>query len=167
MNRGGGMKLARAFFAILAWIGGVGSSPVFGHAHGSSSTPHSHAAAGFLDHDHPVPGFEADHDDVPQMEESVFHLHTAWMGMPFSLATPEGSEQEGKISSTLNCDAYLVHGNSATRLDPAVGSPLTGPACWTLHVHFISPSPLRPGPSTPDGLRQLDATCLRSMNLRC
>ena len=164
MKWGRGMRLAGVFLAILAWIGGVGSSPVFGHAHALSLDLHGHASSSLLiARDHAATDY-----DGPALEEFAFHLHTAWLGMPISLPAPSPLPGAGQAASDYSSNAFVAVASPVASADHACQAPFPAPLDCPWHPLLAPPDASRPSSShARQGDPSPSGAGLRSVNLRC
>ena len=164
------IKSVRLLLAAIALAGSVGSSPVIGHAHGPIlDTSHHHH--GWADHDHSPPHAEEgdDHDATPRVGESVFHLHGAWFGIPFSLPTaaPRGTQGE-RIDYHPGADACLVQASASDVVHPRWEPPLSSPESWLLYPLCAPSGQPSPFMSLPSETTSTSGVLLmRSVLLRC
>jgi hypothetical protein len=87
----------RVFLATAVLGGSVGSSPMFGHSHDEPEGDyHDHLAWSaddhhdHHDHEHSRVQHESNivSDLIVEPDDSVFHVHGTWFGIPFSLPVP-------------------------------------------------------------------------------
>ncbi len=94
MRSCGPKKLLKLIVAASVFVGSVASTPTIGHAHSLPASPlpdldhaeglaHSHGS-----HSHGQPVDEHLHDAVIALDDSVFHLHGVWFGIPFTARAP-------------------------------------------------------------------------------
>jgi hypothetical protein len=81
--------------AAAVLVGSVSSTPTFGHAHQKPEADH-HDHLDWAAHDHSHSHMEAvfgteQHASV-ETNDSVFHLHGMWFGIPFRLPAPTERE---------------------------------------------------------------------------
>ena len=87
-------KLLKLMVAASVLVGSVASTPTFGHAHRlSASMPYDHDHSEALahshgSHSHGQPVDDHAHDAVIALDDSVFHLHGVWFGIPFTTPAP-------------------------------------------------------------------------------
>ena len=104
-------SLLNLMLAAGVLVGSVASTPTFGHAHPvSGPLHHVHHDLDAIDHSnwsHFHQEASDDHDDHAAIIlcESVFHLHSVWFGVPFTLPAPAGhqNQQAGRVSLADAC----------------------------------------------------------------
>jgi hypothetical protein len=104
-------KLMKLMVAASVLVGSVASTPTFGHAHRLSDSPpydHDHSEAlaySHGSHSHGQPLDDHAHDAVITLEDSVFHLHGVWFGIPFTTPAPVEHQNDngGRVPLTDAC----------------------------------------------------------------
>src|SRR5688572_341888 len=96
--------LMKLMLAAIVLIGGFGTSPTTGHAHGRPHDSHAGHHDDWAAHDHPhVHRAEGDeHDGDAVVDGLVFHLHGVWFGVPFSLPIQPGRDDDATPSDLLH-----------------------------------------------------------------
>lgn len=181
MRRHRPTKLFRLLLTTLVLVGSVGSTPTFSHTHARPDSSHdTHhewlghdhtSSASLTDHDHTssVSPSDHDHEYAVSADDSAYHLHGVWLGIPFSLPNPSG--QEGSRLGVLPSSEACLTPSASADADPLGARSSPWPTVWGLASSlrtWCGSSPLALlANASAHGAASPCALLARSVMLRC